>query len=51
MGNRRSTGIEAVREATTLEEMIADRVAQEAMRLAEERIREIEGTASDQSVM
>ena len=41
MGNRRSTGIEAVREATTLEEMIADRVAQEAMRLAEERIREM----------
>ena len=42
MGNRRGTGgIDAVHEATTLEEMLAERVAQEATRIAEERIREM----------
>jgi predicted Zn-dependent protease with MMP-like domain len=40
VGNRRGTGaIDAVHEATTLEEMIAERVAQEATRIAEERIK------------
>ena len=41
MGNRRGTGMNAVREVTTLEEMIAERVAQEVMRIAEERFREM----------
>ena len=41
MGDRRATGIEAVREATTLEEMIAERVAHEAVRIVEERIRKM----------
>jgi hypothetical protein len=42
VGNRRGTGgIDTVHEATTLEEMIAKRVAQEAIRIAEERIREM----------
>ncbi len=39
MGNRRGTGMDAVRGATTLEGMIADRLAGEVARLAEERIR------------
>jgi predicted Zn-dependent protease with MMP-like domain len=40
VGNRRGTGgIDAVHEATTLEEMIAERMAQEATRIAEERIK------------
>jgi hypothetical protein len=40
VGNRRGTGaIDAVHEATTLEEMIAERVAQEATRIAGERIK------------
>jgi hypothetical protein len=34
-------GIDAVHEAATLEEMIAVRVAQEATRIAEDRIREM----------
>jgi hypothetical protein len=34
-------GIDAVHEATTLEEMIAERVVQEATRIAEERIKEM----------
>ena len=41
MGDRRGTSIDAVREAATLEEMIAERVAHEATRIAEERIREL----------
>ncbi len=42
MGNRRGTGaIDTVREATTLEEMIAERVAQEATKIAEERVKEM----------
>ena len=41
MGYRWNTSINAVREAMTLEEMIAERVAREAMRLAEERIKEM----------
>ncbi len=48
MGDHRATGIEAVREATPLEEMIASRVAQEVTRIAEERIKEMfEGTEFD----
>ena len=39
MGYRRNTSMDAVREASTLEEMIAERVAHEATRIAEERIR------------
>lgn len=40
--NRRGTGgIDAVREASTLEEMVAERLAQEAARIAEERIKEM----------
>jgi len=40
--NRRGTGgIDAVREASTLEEMLAERMAQEAARIAEERIKEM----------
>ncbi len=39
MGNRRGTGIHAMREATALEGMLADRLAGEVARLAEERIR------------
>ena len=39
MGNRRGTGIDAMREATALEGMLADRLAGEVARLAEERIR------------
>jgi hypothetical protein len=39
VGERRGTGIDAVHEATTLEEMIAERVAQEATRIAEERVK------------
>jgi hypothetical protein len=39
VGDRRGTGADVVREAKALEEMIAERVAQEAARLAEERIR------------
>ncbi|HZB82307.1 MAG TPA: hypothetical protein VE288_05585 [Rubrobacteraceae bacterium] len=38
---RRDPGIDAARETTTLEEMIAERVVQEAMRIAEERTREM----------
>ena len=38
MGNHRGTGVDAVREATSLEEMIADRIAGEATRIAEERV-------------
>jgi hypothetical protein len=41
VGERRGTGIDAMHEATTLEEMIAERVAHEATRIAEERIREM----------
>jgi hypothetical protein len=41
VGVCRGTGIDAVGEATTLEEMIAYRVACEATRLAEERIRKM----------
>ena len=42
MGNRRGTGgIDAVREAKTLEEMLAERVAQEATRIAEEQIKDM----------
>jgi hypothetical protein len=42
VGNRRGTGgTDAVHEATTLEEMIAERVSQEATRIAEKRVREI----------
>ncbi len=41
MGNRRGNGTDAVREATTLEEMIAERVVHEATRIAEERIKEM----------
>ena len=41
MGERRGTGMDAVREATNLEEMIAERVAQQATRIAEERIKEM----------
>jgi hypothetical protein len=41
VGHRRGTGTDAVREAATLEEMIAERVAHEATRIAEERIREM----------
>jgi hypothetical protein len=43
VGNRRGTGaIDALlHEATTLEELIAERVAQEATRIAEERIKEV----------
>jgi hypothetical protein len=38
--NRRGTGgIDAVREASTLEEMVAERIAREAARIAEERVR------------
>ncbi|MDQ4001819.1 MAG: hypothetical protein M3283_12635 [Actinomycetota bacterium] len=39
MGERRGTGIDAMHEATTLEEMIAERVAHEATRIAEERVK------------
>jgi hypothetical protein len=40
--NRRGTGgTDAVHDATTLEEMIAERVAREATRMAEERVREM----------
>ena len=39
MGYRRNTSMDAVREASTLEEMITERVAHEATRIAEERIR------------
>ena len=39
MGNRLGTGLDAMREATSLEEMVADRIAGEAARIAEERIR------------
>jgi hypothetical protein len=38
---RRGTGIDAAHEATTLEEIIAERVAHEATRIAEERIKEM----------
>ena len=43
MGNRRGAGggINAVHKAITLEGMIAERVAQEATRIAEERLRGI----------
>jgi len=41
VGYRRNTSIDAVREATTLEEMIAERVAREAMRLAEKWIKQM----------
>jgi hypothetical protein len=42
VSNRRGiVGIDAVHEATTLEEIIADRVAQEATRIAEARIKEM----------
>jgi hypothetical protein len=42
VGNRLGTGgIDAVHEATTLEEMIAERVAQEATRIAEERLKDM----------
>jgi len=41
VGNRRATGVDAVREAATLEEIIASRVAQEATRIAEKRIKEM----------
>ncbi len=37
--HRRGTGIDPMHEAATLEEMIAERVAQEATRIAEERIK------------
>jgi hypothetical protein len=38
---RGTKGIDAVREATTLEEIVGERVAQEAARIAEERIKEM----------
>ncbi len=41
MGNRRGTGMDTTREAATLEEMIAKRVAREVTRIAEERIKEM----------
>jgi hypothetical protein len=42
VGNDQGTsGIDSVREATTLEEMVAERVAQEATRIAEEQIKEM----------
>lgn len=41
MGNRRGTGVDAVREATCLEEMVADRIAGEVTRIAEECVREM----------
>jgi len=41
VGHRRGTGTDAVREAATLEEMIAERDAYEATRIAEERIKEM----------
>ena len=41
MGNRRGTSVDAVRKATSLEEMVADRIAGEATRIAEERVREM----------
>ena len=41
MGSRRGTGTDAAGEAATLEEMIAERVAREATRIAEERVREM----------
>ena len=41
MGERPGTGMDAVREASNLEEMIAERVAQQATRIAEERIKEM----------
>jgi hypothetical protein len=39
--SRGTNGIDAVRAAKTLEEMLAERVAQEATRMAEERIKEM----------
>jgi hypothetical protein len=39
VGNRRSTGIDAVGEAATFEEVVADRLVGEVARIAEERIR------------
>jgi hypothetical protein len=41
VGNRRGTSVDAVREATSLEEMVADRIAGEATRIAEEHVREM----------
>jgi hypothetical protein len=41
VGDRRGTGADVVREATALEEIIAERVAHEATRIAEERIKEM----------
>ena len=39
MRSRQGTGIDAVGEATTLEEVVADRLVGEVARIAEERIR------------
>jgi hypothetical protein len=39
VGDRRDTGVDVVREAASLEEILADRLAREAARIAEERIR------------
>jgi hypothetical protein len=41
VGNRRGTSVDAVREVTSLEEMVADRIAGEATRIAEEHVREM----------
>ncbi len=39
MGSRQGTGMNAVGEATTLEEVVADRLVGEVARITEERIR------------